>query len=235
MKKTVAVVDDEPDIVELVSLHLNKSSFNTVEFRDAAGLFEYLKSSLPQLIVLDLMLPDADGFEVCKVLKQDRKYRHIPVIMLTAKGDESDKILGLGLGADDYITKPFSPKELVARVKVVIRRGGLAEEEKNESRRVICHDFFIDLDKYEVTLNGRVIDLTTTEFKILEMLSGNIGNVFPREKMLEILWGNQKVVIDRTIDVHIRHLRKKLGDRGDFIRNIRGIGYKMELPQEETT
>ncbi len=226
MKELIAIIDDEPDIVELVSLHLKKAGFKVRGFFDAKSFYQFLNKETPELIILDLMLPDIDGIEICKYLKANERYSLIPIIMLTAKGEESDKILGLELGADDYVTKPFSPRELVARVKAVLRRRSLSHDEK----KIIKIDDLlkIDLQKYEVYVNEKKVNLTTTEFKILEILSKKRGWVFSRDQLLNYLWGNEKIVIDRTIDVHIKHLRDKLGPAGKFIKNVRGIGYKLE-------
>lgn len=225
MGKLVAVVDDEPDIVDLVTIHLEKSNFDVKGFLDSKSFLTFLKKQSPDLVILDLMLPDADGFEVCKYLKADERYAMIPVIMLTAKGDESDKILGLELGADDYVTKPFSPKELVARVKAVLRRQ---QQKLDSKKREIGNMLTIDKERFEVFLSGKKIDLTPTEFRILDLLSSKPGWIFSREKILDFLWGDEKVVLDRTVDVHIKHLREKLGKAAKFIKNVRGIGYKLE-------
>ena len=222
---TIAIVDDEPDLVELVSVTLRKNGFIPVGFNDAGALLKYLKSELPDMILLDLMLPDADGFDVCKYLKNDERYSDIPVIMLTAKAEESDKVLGLEIGADDYITKPFSPREMIARIRVVLRRKG--NETKNDTTRTI-NDIEIDLQKYVVKSGGEKKELTTTEFKILKLLSERPGWVYTREQILEYLGVNDKGVLDRTVDVHIKNLREKLGESGKIIKNIRGVGYKIE-------
>jgi DNA-binding response OmpR family regulator len=226
MSRLIAVVDDETDITSLVALHLTKSNFTVKEFHDAAGFFTYIKREIPDLLILDLMLPDADGLEICKRLKSDEKYRVIPIIMLTAKAEETDKIIGLELGADDYVTKPFSPKELVSRVKAVLRRV-----EQEEDTAILHIGDFIDIDsqQYTVMLLGKKIDLTITEFKILQLFASKPGRVFSRDNILEWLWGSEKYVIDRTIDVHIRHLRQKLGKYGHIIKNVRGVGYKLEV------
>ncbi|MDD5529220.1 MAG: response regulator [bacterium] len=225
MNKIIAVVEDEPDILHLVSINLEKSGFKVKGFEDGNSFLKGIKETTPALIILDLMLPDIDGLEICKLLKKDDKTASIPVIMLTAKGEETDKIVGLELGADDYVTKPFSPRELVARVKAVLRRR---DPEKMSKNIEIADILVIDLEKYEVTLEGKPLELTTTEFKILEMLAKKRKWVFTREQILDYLWGEEKAVIDRTIDVHIRHLRTKLGKAGSWIKNIRGIGYKLE-------
>jgi DNA-binding response OmpR family regulator len=226
MNDVVAILDDEADIVELVSLHLKKNGFKTKEFFNAKTLLKFLETEIPQLLVLDLMLPDLDGIEVCKFIKSNNRLKNIPIIMLTAKQDETDKIVGLELGADDYVTKPFSPKELVARVKVVLRRG---VKDYDEKLLEIENILKIDLQRFEVfTANNKKIELTTTEFKILQTLVQKRGWVFSREKLLDSLWGDEKVVLDRTIDVHIKNLREKLGSAGEYIKNIRGVGYKFE-------
>ena len=224
MEKIVAIVDDEEDIRELVSVNVKKDGYKAKEFPDGKSLLSYLKKTSPDLIILDIMMPEMDGIEVCKILKADQRYNDIPIIMLTAKTDETDKVLGLELGADDYVTKPFSPRELVARIKAVLRRKG----KKSEEKTVKLGDIIIDLQKFEVTVKGKKIKLTATEFKILQILVEKKGWVLSREQLLDNLWGNEKVVVDRTIDVHIKHLREKLGTAGKMIENVRGVGYKIE-------
>lgn len=223
-RKLIAVVDDEQDILELVSINLEKSQFKVKTFDSATKLLDFLEKKIPDLIVLDLMLPDIDGIDVCKYLKKQKKYSSIPIIMLTAKADEIDKIIGLELGADDYITKPFSPKELVARVKVVLRRSVPDEE----NIITIAEILEIDLYKYTASVAGNEILLTPTEFKILSLLSKRKGWVFSREKILDYLDISDKGVLDRTVDVHIKNLRDKLGPAGKLIKNIRTIGYKID-------
>ncbi|MCK5052137.1 MAG: winged helix-turn-helix domain-containing protein, partial [Candidatus Cloacimonetes bacterium] len=198
----------------------------TAKFEIADELNKFLEKKIPDLIVLDLMLPDADGFDVCKDLKKNERFASIPIIMLTAKGDETDRILGLEFGADDYVVKPFSPRELVARVKAVLRRGKVKEEAKKviEIGKILR----IDLQKYEVYLNDKKLSLTSTEFKIIKLLTTRKGWVYSRNQILDHLWGNDKIVVDRTVDVHIRNLRTKLGPAGKYIKNIRSVGYKME-------
>ena len=224
--KTVFIVDDEPDICELVSLHLEKSGFKVKSFFNATDFLQTLSSKQPDLIILDLMLPDMDGLETCKYLKMQRKTAQIPIIMLTAKGEEMDKVLGLELGADDYVTKPFSPRELIARVKAVLRRTETAQTPSSLIR--IGNILVIDAQKYEVFVQGEKINLTPTEFKILLTLARKQGWVFTREQLLETLWGQEKAVLDRTIDVHIKNLREKLKTAGHLIKSIRGVGYKIE-------
>ena len=229
-KGYIAIIEDEADIRTLVSHHLKKNSFDVESFER----FEYfnvrLLERIPDVIILDLMLPDADGFDICKNLKNDNRYANIPVIILTAKSEETDKIIGLELGADDYITKPFSPRELVARVKAVLRRYEKEKKTKNQEENITIGTLLrIDQNKYEVYVEGVQIDITPTEFKILSLLAAHKGWVLSREQILEHLWGNEKIVVDRTVDVHMKHLRDKLGPAGDKIKNIRGIGYKLDV------
>ncbi len=225
MNRLIAVVDDEPDIVELVSLNLTRAGFRVKGFSEAASFLASLPSEVPDLIILDLMLPDTDGLETCKYLKGHEKYTSIPIIMLTARSEETEKVLGLELGADDYVTKPFSPRELVARVKAVLRRP----EQRHESAKLFVGNLMIiDLERFEVMVEGRKIDLTPTEFRILQLLSTRKGWVHSRDQILDFLWGRDKTVIDRTIDVHIRHLRDKLGNAAPLVKNVRGVGYKVE-------
>jgi DNA-binding response OmpR family regulator len=227
MNELIAIVDDEPDIVELIALHLKKNRFRVREFLDAESFYRALRSETPDLIVLDLMLPDADGFEICKYVRKQTNLSSVPIIMLTARSEEADKVLGLELGADDYVTKPFSPGELVARVKAVLRR--LEQKPPEEEKIEIGNVLSLDLQKYEVSAEGRRVDLTSTEFRILQLLASKSGWVFSRDKILDYLWGNEKTVVDRTVDVHIKHLREKLGATGKLIKNIRGVGYKLEV------
>jgi len=224
LSRLIAVVDDEPDIRELVALHLKKAGFSVRAFPDAGQFQKSLVSSLPDLVVLDLMLPDADGIDICKDLKRDSRTASVPVVMLTARGDELDRVLGLEIGADDYVTKPFSPKELVARVKAVLRRH---DKGKEKDKVELTDGVVMDLNRYEVTVGGRRVELTTTEFKILSILAERPGWVFSRDEILSRLWGDEKAVIDRTVDVHVTNLRKKLGKAGRIIENVRGVGYKL--------
>jgi len=226
MNESIAVVDDEPDIVDLIAFHLKRAGFRADAFIDARSFLDSLDKHVPDLVLLDLMLPDIDGLEVCKLLRRKEEWASIPVIMVTAKGDESDKILGLELGADDYVTKPFSAKELVARVRSVLRR----QKAPAEGKKIQVGDrLTIDLEKHEVSVAGHRIELTSTEFKILRLLASKKGWVHTRDQILDYLWGHEKIVLDRTIDVHIRNLREKLRpEAADLIKNIRGVGYKLE-------
>ncbi len=223
MDKLIAVIDDEPDILHLVRLHLEKASFRVQGFSNAGSFMVSLESKTPDLIILDLMLPDTDGCEVCRRLRQNTAFASIPIIMLTAKTQEHDKIAGLNLGADDYVTKPFSPRELVARVRAVLRRTARGSD------AVLAIDdlLTIDPERFEIKVSGKPVTTTPVEFKILHLLASGRGKVFTREKILDHLWGNEKAVLDRTVDVHIKNLRDKLGQAGLLIRNIRGVGYKL--------
>lgn len=224
-QKHVIIVDDEPDIIELVTLHLNKSGYRVRSFENGSSALDYIQQNPPDLIILDLMLPDYDGLELCKMLKKDDKYSSIPVIMLTARNEEMDKVLGLEIGADDYVTKPFSPRELIARIKAVLRR----ENKFVKSNLLNIGDILeIDLQKYEVFVNKEKVDLTTTEFKILRILAEKRGWVYSRESILDFLGVQEKGVLDRTVDVHIKNLREKLTVAARFIKNIRGVGYKLD-------
>lgn len=225
MSAHIAVIDDEADILDLVALHLTKAGYKVSEFPTVTDFRRFINLTIPDLIVLDLMLPDADGMEVCKFLKNDEKFAQIPIIMLTARADETDRVIGLELGADDYVTKPFSPRELVARVKAVLRRGTTGEKEKILT---VGPDLEIDPNKFTVTVKGEKISLTATEFKILHLLAEREGWVYSRDQILDHLWGHEKAVIDRTVDVHVKHIRDKIGPAGALIKNVRGVGYKME-------
>ncbi len=220
----IAVVDDEPDILELLRLGLARAGFRVEGFPDAGSFWRFLEKEAPALVLLDLMLPDTDGLEVCRILRRREGGADVPVIMLTAKSAETDKVLGLEIGADDYVTKPFSMKELVARVHAVLRRRTRDEETK----KIVVGPLAIDLEKHEVRAGGGPIDLTATEFRILQLLASRRGRVFTRDQILDVLWGHEKVVVDRTIDVHVRNLREKLGPAAALIKNVRGVGYKVE-------
>ncbi len=226
-EQLITIVDDEEDIVELVGHHLKREGFKVKEFHNGRDFLSFLESVVPDLAVLDIMLPGIDGLEICRMLKSKTSTSSVPIIMLTAKASEADIVVGLELGADDYIVKPFSPRELVARVKTVLRRTTAIEDQGNVIR---IGPLVVNTEKYEVSVEGNKLNLTTTEFKILEVLAERKGRVFTRDQLLKKkrLWGDDKLVYDRTIDVHIKNLREKLGIAGNMIKTVRSIGYKLE-------
>ena len=224
-RKRIAVVDDEADILELVSIHLDRAGFDVMEYENAAAFLDALKTDVPDLVILDLMLPDVHGMEVCRMIRSSDTAADLPIIMLTAMVDEPDRVAGLEVGADDYVAKPFSPRELVARVKAVLRRSST---EKSDRNIITVNDaIIIDIARYAVHVEGVKIDLTSTEFKLLQALARGRGRVLSRSRLLDILWQGEKYVTERTIDVHVAHLRSKLGKAGSLIENIRGIGYRL--------
>ncbi len=229
MSRIVYIVDDERDIRELIQVNLEGNGFQVEEFAAAGDFFEALKERIPSVVILDLMLPDEDGIEICRKIRRTESTKDLPVIMLTARIETIDKVIGLEVGADDYITKPFSPRELIARVKAVLRRTeNAADISSEDSSQIKVKDLVLDAEEVRVTKKGEQINLTHTEFRILELLMRNRGKVYSRERILDHLWGDEKYVVDRTIDVHIRHLRKKLAEYAGYIQNIRGAGYRFE-------
>lgn len=227
MEKVVAIVDDEKDILDLVSHHLKREGFRVKEFLNGKDFLMFVDSVVPDLTLLDIMLPGIDGLEICRMLKNKGKTSNMPIIMLTAKGTEADVVVGLELGADDYVVKPFSPRELIARVKSVMRRYA---NKQNDDDIIKVGPVTINTQRYEVHVDSKKVELTTTEFKILECLAEGRGRVFTRDQLLKKkrLWGDDKLVYDRTIDVHVKNLRDKLGPAGHMIRTVRSIGYKLE-------
>jgi len=224
MKKgTILVIDDEKDLIELVRYNLEKDGFDVIAATDGQSGLEVVKKHRPDLVVLDLMMPGLDGLQVCQQLRADPRAGRIPVIMLTAKATEADRIVGLELGADDYITKPFSPREVLARVKAVLRRSTPAADQ----RQVIkAGELSIDLSGHEVSFRGQRVALTATEFRILEFLAARPGRVFSRDEIIDAALGNETAVFDRTVDVHITAIRRKLGSGSECIETVRGFGYK---------
>jgi two-component system phosphate regulon response regulator PhoB len=224
-KGNIFVVDDEEDILELIRINLDREGYKVTCIDAGEECVKKAREKLPDLIVLDLMLPGIDGLDVCKILKNDSKTRHIPIIMLTAKGEESDIVTGLELGADDYMTKPFSPKVLTARIKAVLRKGTVSPE--SDAGDVIKRkNIIIDPGRREVTVNGKAIDLTFTEFEILIFLARRPGWVFTRNQIVNGVKGAGYPVTERAVDVQIVGLRKKLGAVADMIDTIRGVGYR---------
>jgi DNA-binding response OmpR family regulator len=229
VNEIVAIVDDEADLRELLRTSLAREGFRVREHARGAAFLASLAGELPDAVVLDVMLPDIDGMEVCRRLRREPRAATLPVIMLTARAGEGDRVLGLELGADDYVTKPFSPKELAARVRAVLRRSRTgAPSAAAAAAPVAVAGITIDRDAHTVTVAGRRIDLTAAEFRLLDLLASYPGQVLTRERILDGLWGDEKSVTDRSVDVHIRHLREKFGTEGTRIVNVRGVGYKLE-------
>ncbi|MDD8026448.1 MAG: response regulator transcription factor [Acidobacteriota bacterium] len=225
MNELVAIVEDEADLAALTAEHLRREGFRVETFGEAERFFRALAKKKPDLVVLDLMLPDMNGLDVCRSLKRSEDWRSIPIIMATARAEETDRVLGLELGADDYVVKPFSHKELTARIKAVLRRSRNPEEGGQVS---VGEDLVLDRERFEARCKGKLLDLTSTEFRILLLLASKRGRVLTREQILDELWGHEKIVLDRTIDVHIKNLRDKLGPAASLVKNIRGVGYKVE-------
>lgn len=220
----ILIIEDEQDVIDLLTLHLRKAGFALSTATDGAAGLRQAREGSPALIILDLMLPKMPGLEICKVLKTDIATRQIPVIMLTAKAEEIDRIVGLEFGADDYVTKPFSPRELVLRVNAILRRGkGEVAEEKKLSIGAIT----LDPARHHVAVGGKSVRLTSVEFKLLNMLMQRQGRVQARDRLLNEVWGYESVIDTRTVDTHVRRLRKKLGKAAAAIETVRGFGYRM--------
>lgn len=222
--KHILVVDDEADLIELVVYNLKKEGFSVDSALDGEAALELLKKNKYGLAVLDLMLPKLQGMELCRIIRNDPKFSSLPIIMLTAKSGEVDKVLGLEMGADDYITKPFSPMELIARIKAVLRRS----ERKPEKVKLSIGSLEIDSESYKATVDGKQIDLSATEFKLLLFLAERSNKVFSREKLLDAVWGNEAFVEPRTVDVHVRRLRMQIEKdpaNPKYIKTMRGVGY----------
>jgi phosphate regulon transcriptional regulator PhoB len=228
MSNKILVVDDEENIVELVKFNLENEGYQVITAYDGEEALKKVEEVHPNLIILDLMLPKLDGFDVCRQIRKDSKLSKIPIIMLSAKGEEIDKILGLELGADDYVTKPFSPRELLARVKAILRRAKKKGEKEEEI--IALGDIKMDLTKYRVQVDGSEISLTPKEFDLLAILMTHPGQVFSRSYLLDELWGYDYHGDTRTVDVHIRRLRKKISNYSDeeSILTVRGVGYKFK-------
>lgn len=222
--KKILIVEDEPDVVDLLTLQLHKAGgFSVLTAHDGAEGLKKARAESPALIVLDLMLPRMQGLEVCKVLKTDSLTSHIPIIMLTAKAEEVDRIVGLEFGADDYVTKPFSPREMVLRIKAILRRGQGKMTEEKITRGPIT----IDSARHRVLVGGKPIVLTAVEFKLLSMLMRRPGRVQARDRLLNEVWGYESAIDTRTVDTHVRRLREKLGKAASVIETVRGFGYRL--------
>lgn len=225
-RERILLVDDEEDILNLVKYNLEREGFKVETVTTGEAAVRAARENVPDLILLDLMLPGMDGFDVCRILKNDKNVMKTPIVMLTAKGEDSDIVAGLELGADDYITKPFSPRVLIARVKTVLRRDSKVKEGKSPLIKV--DEMEIDTVRHRVAINGETIDLTATEFDILVYLARRPGWVFTRSQIINGVKGDDYPVTDRSVDVQILNLRKKLGDAGANIETVRGVGYRFK-------
>ncbi len=222
MQPTVLIIEDEPDVVDLLRHRLAKANFRILVAGDGATGLEIARSNRPDVIVLDLMLPELNGHEVCRVLKQSPETKNLPILMLTAKGSTGDRVKGLELGADDYVSKPFSPKELVLRVQALHRRTETVAQVSLSQ----VGPFSIDKNSLEIRMDGQRLDLTTTEFKLLSLLLDRRGRTLDRDTLLQVVWGYQNTIDTRTVDTHVRRLREKLGDNSHRIETVRGEGYR---------
>ncbi len=230
MEAKILIVDDEKNIVELIKFHLKKENYRVIEAYKGKDALDLYRKEKPDLIILDVMLPDMGGFEVCKTI---RKESRIPIIMLTAKGEEIDKILGFELGADDYITKPFSPRELLARIKAVLKRTRTSNIDTNQ---IQVGPFKINVNKREIYKNDKLLELKPKEFDLLKLFITNPGRVFTRQYLLEQIWGYDYLGDTRTVDVHIRRLRQKIEDNdknATYIKTVHGVGYKFVVESEQ--
>jgi two-component system phosphate regulon response regulator PhoB len=227
----IVVIEDEPDILELMQFNLRREGYQVLAAGTGSEGLATVRRESPDLVLLDLLLPGVDGLDVCRRLRADPETREVPIIMVTAKGEESDVVLGLGLGADDYVAKPFSPRELVARVRAVLRRTN-GHDPASPPARLVRGTLVIEPERHRVSVGGEHVRLTPTEFRLLHFLAAHPGRVFTRDQLIDRAIGENAVVIDRNIDVHIRSLRRKLGAERERIETIRGIGYSFQMPDE---
>lgn len=228
MKPRILVVDDEPDALEVLGFKLKEAGFDPIFAKDGARALTAARDDHPALIVLDLMLPEIDGLEVCKILRRDPATAGIPIIMLTARAAEMDRVIGLELGADDYVTKPFSPRELVLRIKKLLARAPVADATEAQLRFA---ELSIDVPRHEVRVDEQTVILTATEFKLLEILAQRRGRVQTRDRLLQDVWGYDNPIDSRTVDTHMRRLREKLGNAARHLETIRGVGYRFTAQQ----
>jgi two-component system phosphate regulon response regulator PhoB len=228
MKPKILVVDDEPDALEVLGFKLKEAGYAPLFAKDGARALTLARDERPALIVLDLMLPEVDGLEVCKILRRDPVTATTPILMLTARAAEMDRVVGLELGADDYVTKPFSPRELVLRIKKLLARAKTADEPLSMLRFGALE---IDVPRHEVRVAGGAIGLTATEFKLLEILARRRGRVQTRERLLQDVWGYENPIDSRTVDTHMRRLREKIGDAANYLETIRGVGYRFKAEE----
>jgi DNA-binding response OmpR family regulator len=224
-REKVLAIEDEADILEVIDYNLSRAGYRVLKARDGEEGLKLARRESPDIVLVDLMLPGVDGIEICRQLKRDPVTRLIPIMIVTAKSEEVDVVLGLGVGADDYVTKPFSPRELVARVEAMLRRGPL-KSEAGQGERVVRGDLVIDLSRHEVVLQGKPVNFTRTELRLLHFLASHPGRVFDRNHLLSRVIGEAAIVTDRNIDVHVRAIRGKLGQARDLIETVRGVGYR---------
>ena len=224
--KQILVVEDEEDILELVSFNLKKEGYQVRGVTSGEEALQEVRRKIPSLIILDLMLPGVDGFDVCKSLKNNPRTKAVPIVMLTARSEEADIVIGLELGADDYLTKPFSPRELIARVRAILRRSKTDISDQEILQKV--HDIEINVKRHEVLISGNQINLTSTEFRVLRLLADRPGWVFTRDQIVGAVHDQEYAVTDRSVDVMIVGLRRKLGVSGQYIETVRGVGYRMK-------
>lgn len=227
MDARILIVEDERDIADLLRYNLQEAGFKTDYVRNGADALQRAIEKTPDLILLDLMLPEVDGMIVCRLLKNDPRTKNIPVVMVTAKTEEKDRVAGLELGADDYIIKPFSPREVVLRVSAVLRRIHIGKQTES-TKRIETHGVTIDLDKHQVLTESGPIDLTATEFKLITLFARSPGRVFTRDILMDVIWGQDYYGIDRTVDTHVSRLRRKLGEFGKHIETVHGVGYRFK-------
>ena len=228
MPDTILLVEDESDVVDLLRYNLNKAGFSVLIATDGLTGLEMARKNRPEIVVLDLMLPGLDGYSVCKALKKDPDTEALPILMLTARGEPSERVHGLEIGADDYVTKPFSPRELVLRIQALLKRS----RSKTPGEVVEVGRFHLDKNKFDVRLEGRRLNLTTTEFKLLALLIDRRGRTQSRETLLYDVWGYQNPIDTRTVDTHIRRLREKLGKHSSRLETVRGEGYRFNPVRE---
>lgn len=232
-KPKIVIIEDEPDISEVIRYNLEREGYEVYDAENGEEGLQSVREIVPDLVLLDLMLPGMNGLEVCRQIKSDARTAPVPVIMVTAKGDEADVVAGLDLGADDYVPKPFGPRELVARVRALLRRTPEpvpVGEETEAGRRVSIGGLIIDPSRFEVALDGHPVELTATEFRLLHFMAQRPGRVYTRERLVKEVRGEDVVILDRNIDVHVRSIRKKLGESREFIRTVRGVGYRFRDP-----
>ncbi|HOT43476.1 MAG TPA: response regulator transcription factor [Spirochaetota bacterium] len=225
MQKKIFVIDDEKDIQDIIKINLRAEGYDVYCYSSAEEALRALETDVPHLFILDIMMPGIDGFEFCRRVRASEHYKSIPIIFLSARSDEIDRVLGLELGGDDYMTKPFSVKELKSRVKAMFRRLSRMENGEHISKTIVHEGIELDPDHYSLCVDGKGVDLTKTEFEILRLLLANPGKVFTRDNIIDSIKGQDVYVIDRTIDVHVMNIRKKLGPYKNVIKTFSGVGY----------